>query len=105
MRPNGTHGQKNIFTALRDPFFRMLWIANVASLVGSWMHETATAWLMTSMTVSPIMVALLQTSMTLPFFLMHCLRVRSPISSTGEKFSSSPRSSCFSRRLRWEFLP
>jgi len=34
------------------------------------MHETATAWLMTSMTVSPIMVALLQTSMTLPFFLM-----------------------------------
>jgi len=70
MRPNGTHGQKNIFTALRDPFFRILWIANVASLVGSWMHETATAWLMTSMTVSPIMVALLQTSMTLPFFLM-----------------------------------
>jgi MFS family permease len=70
MKPNGTSDQKNIFSALRDNFFRMLWIANVASLVGSWMHETATAWLMTSMTVSPVMVALLQTAMTLPFFLM-----------------------------------
>lgn len=70
MKSNGTLDQKHIFVALRDSFFRMLWIANVASLVGSWMHETATAWLMTSMTVSPVMVALLQTSMTLPFFLM-----------------------------------
>src|SRR5512138_3192622 len=70
MKPNGTSDQKNIFSALRDSFFRMLWIANVASLVGSWMHETAAAWLMTSMTVSPAMVALLQTAMTLPFFLM-----------------------------------
>ncbi len=70
MNPNGTSGQKHIFSALRNSFFRILWIANVASLVGSWMHETATAWLMTSMTVSPAMVALLQTSMTLPFFLM-----------------------------------
>ncbi|HOC46136.1 MAG TPA: MFS transporter [Syntrophorhabdaceae bacterium] len=70
MNPNGTPGQKNIWSALREPFFRTLWMANVASLVGSWMHETASAWLMTSMTVSPFMVALLQTSMTLPFFLM-----------------------------------
>lgn len=62
--------RKNIWSALREPFFRTLWIANIASLVGSWMHETGTAWLMTSMTVSPFMVAMLQTSMTLPFFLM-----------------------------------
>jgi MFS family permease len=70
MKPKGTPKQKNLFSALRDRFFRMLWIANVTSLVGSWMHETATAWLMTSMTISPLMVALLQTAMTLPFFLM-----------------------------------
>jgi len=65
-----THKQKNTWSALREPFFRVLWIANIASLVGSWMHETGTAWLMTSMTVSPFMVAMLQTSMTLPFFMM-----------------------------------
>ncbi len=62
--------QKSIWSALREPFFRMLWTANMLSLVGSWMHETGTAWLMTSMTVSPFMVAMLQTSMTLPFFLL-----------------------------------
>jgi len=62
--------QKSTLSALHEPFFRTLWIANIASLVGSWMHETGTAWLMTSMTVSPFMVAMLQTSMTLPFFLM-----------------------------------
>ena len=70
MNPSKRNDQKNIWSALRDPFFRLLWLANVASLVGSWMHETATAWLMTSITVSPVMVALLQTSMSLPFFLM-----------------------------------
>ncbi len=62
--------QKSIFIALREPFFRALWITNVVSLVGSWMHETGTAWLMTSMTLSPFLVSLVQTSMTLPFFLM-----------------------------------
>ncbi len=70
MKPENEQNQKNIWSALHEGFFRLLWIANVASLVGSWMHETATAWLMTSITVSPVMVALLQTSMTLPFFLM-----------------------------------
>jgi MFS family permease len=62
--------QKSIWSALQEPFFRTLWTANMLSLVGSWMHETGTAWLMTSMTVSPFMVAMLQTSMTLPFFLL-----------------------------------
>ncbi len=62
--------QKGIFTALKEPFFRALWITNVVSLIGSWMHETGTAWLMTSMTLSPFLVSLVQTSMTLPFFLM-----------------------------------
>lgn len=62
--------QKNIWGALRQPFFRVLWIANVVSLVGTWMHETGTAWLMTTMTLSPFVVALVQTSMTLPFFFM-----------------------------------
>ncbi len=62
--------QKSIFGALREPFFRALWITNVVSLVGSWMHETGAAWLMTSMTLSPFLVSLLQTSMTLPLFLM-----------------------------------
>jgi len=55
---------------LIDPFFRLLWITNVVSLVGTWMHEVGASWLMTSLTVSPFMVAMVQTATTLPFFLL-----------------------------------
>lgn len=51
---------------LRTPVFRALWIATVASNVGSWMHDTAATWLMTSLTTSTLLVALMQTAATLP---------------------------------------
>ena len=35
-----------------------------------WMNDVAAAWLMTSMTTSPIWVALVQTAATLPVFLL-----------------------------------
>jgi predicted MFS family arabinose efflux permease len=55
---------------LKQAFFRTLWIANVASLVGTWMHEVGAAWLMTSLAPSPFMVAMVMTANTLPFFLL-----------------------------------
>lgn len=55
---------------LRQPLFRALWIAAVTSNIGTWMQEVAAAWLMTSLTESPILVALLQTALSLPFFLL-----------------------------------
>jgi MFS family permease len=54
---------------LRWPVFRMLWIVWLASNICMWMNDVAAAWLMTSLTTSPIWVALVQTAATLPVFL------------------------------------
>jgi MFS family permease len=40
------------------------------SLIGTWIHEVGTAWLMTSLTMSPFTVSLVQTATTLPIFLV-----------------------------------
>jgi MFS family permease len=55
---------------LRQPLFRALWIASVTSNIGTWMHELGAGWLMTSLTPSPMMVALMQTAASLPIFLL-----------------------------------
>lgn len=65
-----TSETKPFWKPLIDPFFRLLWITNVVSLVGTWMHEVGAAWLMTSLTLSPFMIAMVQTATTLPFFLL-----------------------------------
>jgi MFS family permease len=59
--------------ALREPLFRALWIAALASNVGTWMHNTAAAWLMTDLTSSTTAVALVQTATYLPMFLIGLL--------------------------------
>jgi MFS family permease len=51
---------------LRHPVYRALWLATVASNVGTWMHDTAATWLMTTLTASTLMVALMQTATSLP---------------------------------------
>jgi MFS family permease len=55
---------------LARPVFRALWIAALASNIGTLMHGVAAAWLMTSMTTSPAPVALLTTMANLPLFLV-----------------------------------
>jgi MFS family permease len=55
---------------LRQLHFRSLWIASVVSNIGGWMDEVGEAWLMTSQTPSPLLVALLQTAESLPIFLL-----------------------------------
>ena len=47
----------------------MLWTATVISNVGTWMQEVASGWLMTSLSPSPLMVALVQAATTAPIFL------------------------------------
>jgi MFS family permease len=54
---------------LQEPLFRTLWIAAFTSNVGTWMQNVAAAWLMTSLTSSATLVALVQTSASLPIFL------------------------------------
>ena len=46
--------------------FRALWIASLTSNVGTWMQSVAAVWLMTSLSSSPVMVALVQTAASLP---------------------------------------
>ncbi len=47
-----------------------MWIASVASNIGTWMHTVGASWLMTSLAASPLLVALVQTATTLPVFLL-----------------------------------
>jgi MFS family permease len=55
---------------LREPLFRALWIASIASYTGSWMQNIGTGWCMTTLTESPMSVALVQAAMSLPVFLV-----------------------------------
>ncbi len=55
---------------LQVPVFRGLWVAWLAANLTMWMNDVAAAWLMTSLTTSPVMVALVQTASTLPVFLL-----------------------------------
>jgi MFS family permease len=55
---------------LRQPEFRDLWIANFLSNLGTIMHGAAAAWLMTTLTHSPLLIGLVQTAASLPAFLL-----------------------------------
>jgi MFS family permease len=55
---------------LKNPLFRALWIASTASHIGSYMTDVGQGWLMSSLTPSPLIVSLLLTAESLPFFLL-----------------------------------
>ena len=55
---------------LRTPVFRLLWTTWLMANVCMWMSDVASAWMMTTLTTSPIWVALVQTASTLPVFLL-----------------------------------
>src|SRR5437870_4735007 len=55
---------------LREPLFRSLWIAAVISYTGTWMQNVGAGWLMTQLTMSPLMVSLVTAATTLPVFLV-----------------------------------
>jgi MFS family permease len=54
---------------LRQPLFRWLWIAAFASYIGTWIQDVGAAWLMTSLSSSPVMIALVRTASAFPMFL------------------------------------
>src|SRR5256885_2795158 len=55
---------------LSHPVFRALWIASLISNVGTWMQNVGAAWAMTSLSPSPLMVALVQSATSLPVFVV-----------------------------------
>lgn len=66
-RPDAAPGP---FAPFHHAAFAVLWAATVVSSIGTWMHDVAAGWLMTSLSPSPLMVALVQTATTLPVFLL-----------------------------------
>ena len=55
---------------IKRPVFRMLWTVWLTANICMWMNDVAAAWLMTSMTSTPLWVALVQSASTLPVFLL-----------------------------------
>lgn len=58
------------FSPFRYPIFRAIWIANLFSNLGSTLQGVGAAWLMTELTPSHQMVALVQASATVPIMLL-----------------------------------
>jgi len=64
------HRASSALAPLREPLFRSLWIAAVISYTGTWMQNVGAGWLMTQLTMSPLMVSLVTAATTLPVFLV-----------------------------------
>jgi predicted MFS family arabinose efflux permease len=58
------------WSPLRVPMFRAMWLAILASNIGTWMHDVAAAWMMAEATDSALMVAAVQSATTLPVVLL-----------------------------------
>ncbi|PPD13628.1 MAG: MFS transporter [Methylobacterium sp.] len=50
------------FAPFGFPAFTLLWTATLLSNTGTWMHDVAAGWLMTSLSPSPLVVSLVQAS-------------------------------------------
>ena len=66
---------------LYNSTFRNLLASNLISDIGAFMQSVGAAWLMTSLTRSPLYIALIQTASALPFFLLAL-----PAGSIGDIF-------------------
>lgn len=63
-------GVNSTWSPLQRPMFRALWIATIASNVGTWMQNVGASWLMTTLSPSPLIVAMVQSATSLPMFLL-----------------------------------
>lgn len=70
LRPEPAADQLSAWAPIQQPVFRMLWGTWLTANICMWMSDVAAAWMMTSMTTTPLWVALVQTSATLPVFLL-----------------------------------
>jgi len=55
---------------LHNGLFRSLWIATIVANVGTWMQDVGAGWLMTSLSSSPQLVALVEAADSLPVMLL-----------------------------------
>ncbi len=61
---------ESAWAPLSHPVFRALWISSLVSNIGTWMQNVGAAWAMTSLSPSPLMVALVQSATSLPVFVV-----------------------------------
>ena len=61
---------KSALAPFRYPAFRAIWTANLFSNIGSMIQSVGAAWLMTELTTSHVLVALVQASATIPILLL-----------------------------------
>jgi MFS family permease len=66
--PSGT--ALSAWSPLQSAIFRNLWIATIVSNVGSWMQDVGAGWLMTELSSSPSMVALVEAADSIPMMLL-----------------------------------
>ena len=58
-----------MWSPFRHRPYAIIWTATLVSNVGGWMYSSTSAWLMTSLDSSPLMVSLVQVAASLPMFL------------------------------------
>ncbi|TDN38476.1 MFS transporter [Hymenobacter sp. UV11] len=68
--PTPAEPRPGLRTPFIYPLFRAIWIASLVSNVGTWMQNVAGVWLVTTLTTSALLVALMQTATSLPAFLL-----------------------------------
>jgi len=56
------------WSPLHQQVFRILWITTLIANIATWMQSVGSVWLMTSLSSSPIFIALMQTASSLPVF-------------------------------------
>jgi len=67
---SGPFAHGGALAPFRYPAFRAIWIANLFSNIGSMIQSVGAAWLMTELTTSHRLIALVQASNTLPILLL-----------------------------------
>lgn len=60
----------SVWTTLRLKAFRWFWMAGLFSMIGSWMQNIGSAWLMTDMSNSPFLVAMVQAAQMIPMIFL-----------------------------------
>src|SRR5947208_8275395 len=68
--PRSEGNVPSAYAPLRRTLFRWLWIASLTSNIGTWMQNVGATWLMTELSASALMVALVQAATNLPFFVL-----------------------------------
>jgi MFS family permease len=68
--PGNLSAAPSAWSPLRNGLFRALWIATIVSNIGTWMQDVGAGWLITSLSSSPSIVALVEAADSIPVMLL-----------------------------------